>query len=180
MQYDNHGDEVRPVETGYFVSTSGRVYTTKEKVRVKTGRGFRYFTRDFDRYHKELSPGTDRDGYSFVNINGKLRKVHRLVLRYFVGPPPTSMHHAGHRNDDVKNNRLDNLVWQSPAENNKQSRDRMRHVHGEATHTAKITEDIVRAIRQDDRTLQAIASEYDISFGQVWKIKNRKSWRHVS
>lgn len=179
MANDRHGDEVRQVSPGYFVSRAGRVYSTHRKVRARLGRGFSWSIEPFEDYHRELRAGLDQCGYLQVNV-GTTRKVSRLVLEAFCGPPPSDRHHAGHLDDDKRNNRIDNLAWQTPAENIRQQIDRRRHVHGTRTHTCVLSESDVRAIRADQRTLQSIAATYGISFGQVWKIKNRLSWRHVN
>lgn len=42
--------------------------------------------------------------------------VHRVILRTFVGPCPEGME-AGHLDGDARNNRLENLAWVTPKEN---------------------------------------------------------------
>jgi hypothetical protein len=44
---------------------------------------------------------------------------------------------------------------------------------------AKITEAMVRAIREDGRTNFDIADHYGLSFQQVSRIKRRERWAHV-
>lgn len=44
------------------------------------------------------------------------RCVHHLVLEAFVGPRPAGMQGC-HRDDDPRNNALDNLRWDTPAGN---------------------------------------------------------------
>lgn len=44
-------------------------------------------------------------------------RIHRLVLITFVGPPPAGRPNALHRDDDPKNNRLDNLRWGTLSDN---------------------------------------------------------------
>ena len=56
-------------------------------------------------------------GYARVTLDGKKVRVHRLVLFAFRGPPPTSRHHGAHLDGDKANNRLDNLAWKTPEEN---------------------------------------------------------------
>jgi hypothetical protein len=45
---------------------------------------------------------------------------------------------------------------------------------------AKLTDDQVRAIRQDARTGFEIANEYGLSYQQVSRIKRRERWTHVA
>lgn len=55
-----------------------------------------------------LSHAIDRKGYHFINLRheGKShqRKIHRLVLEYFVGPPPFSWAECRHLDGDPHNN----------------------------------------------------------------------------
>ena len=43
----------------------------------------------------------------------------------------------------------------------------------------KLTEEQVRAIRADPRTMRAIAADYGITATPVCLIKQRKRWKHV-
>lgn len=46
------------------------------------------------------------------------RKLHNLVLEAFVGPRPSPRHHGAHAPDNTRtNNRLSNLTWKLPEEN---------------------------------------------------------------
>lgn len=58
--------------------------------------------------------------YEFVNlqIGGRptYRLVHRLVLTAFLGFPPAG-HVCCHRDDNPRNNRLDNLYWGTQKQN---------------------------------------------------------------
>jgi hypothetical protein len=63
---------------------------------------------------------TDRIGYKRVAIcdNGvKLMKVHRLVLLVFIGECPEG-YECDHIDRNKENNRLENLRWVTPHENN--------------------------------------------------------------
>lgn len=55
-------------------------------------------------------------GYPHVNLQGKTRFVHHLVLEAFVGPMPEG-HEGCHRDGDRTNNHLGNLYWGTRAEN---------------------------------------------------------------
>jgi len=50
---------------------------------------------------------------------------------------------------------------------------------GERASKAKLTAKQVRAIRQDQRTLRAIAADYGIGHTSVLAIKQRKHWAHL-
>lgn len=59
---------------------------------------------------------TDSDGYPVVRVDGKHRKVHRLVLEAFVSLCPPGME-ALHGDANPSNPALDNLRWGTPSEN---------------------------------------------------------------
>lgn len=50
---------------------------------------------------------------------------------------------------------------------------------GESNGRSKLTENDVRKIREDKRTLKEIAEEYGIDRSNVGYIKNKKIWKHV-
>lgn len=59
-------------------------------------------------------------------------RIHRLVLEAFVGPCPAGLEGC-HGDGDASNNRLENLRWDTPSENNYDS---VRHgTHGMASKT---------------------------------------------
>lgn len=86
---------------GMLVSSLGRV-------RLQSGR---------------ISSGyREEEGYLRLSLTlgGRLRcvRVHRLVVRAFLGPPPTSEHtQVNHKDGDKANNALCNLEYATPREN---------------------------------------------------------------
>ncbi len=68
-----------------------------------------------------LNPGTDKKGYYQVSLkqqNGKYstKKVHRLVAQAFI-PNPENKPQVDHKDNDRKNNKVENLRWASACEN---------------------------------------------------------------
>ena len=96
------GDRWWPVVgfPGYWVSCAGQV-----------------------RHHARTLKPSIRNGYRrvwLVDTEGRRvrRAVHLLVLEAFVGPRPSSRHHGAHTPDnDKSNNRLENLAWKLPEDN---------------------------------------------------------------
>lgn len=86
----------RPTPSGGFaaVPLPGRIL--RQKKHPKTG-------------HRMVAPS--RDGRQ------ETLKVHRMVLEAFVGPPPTDRPFGLHWNDDVNDNRLENLRWGNDIDN---------------------------------------------------------------
>ncbi|AXF51648.1 HNH endonuclease [Mycobacterium phage Constella] len=114
----------------YEVSTLGRVRSVARTVLASNGSVMpvpeRIRTQILDndgRYYRlKLHAGG----------HGRMHRVHRLVLEAFVGPPPEGMV-ACHNNGDALDNRVENLRWDTQAENN---RDIVRHGrHGMASKT---------------------------------------------
>lgn len=76
-----------------------------------------YLVSDQGRVARLLSDTPSaRTGYVRVNLGGKVRLVHQLVLEAFRGPRPVG-HLSRHLNDIKTDNRLQNLVWGTPSEN---------------------------------------------------------------
>ncbi len=137
-------------------------------------------------------------------------RVHRLVCAAFHGAPPTPRHHAAHNDGVRHNNHFQNLRWATGSENmlDKSAHGTMptgarngantkpdrlarglrngRHTKpenyptGEQHHCARLTENAVRAIRQDGRSRRSIAAAYGVSKCAIDGIKTGKTWRHVA
>lgn len=113
--------------------------------------------------------------------------VHDLVLTAFVGIRPDGLL-CRHYDGNPQNNTLGNLLWGTYEAN---SRDTMRHGRwtqpisqlGEEHHSAKITEDGVRAIRAEPHfrgVLQMLANAFDVKASTIWMIRAGKTWKHVA
>jgi hypothetical protein len=68
-----------------------------------------------------LKPSDNGEGYPCVNfaVNGKrvCRIVSNFVLETHVGSRPTPAHEAAHLDNNPWNNRLTNIIWATPKEN---------------------------------------------------------------
>jgi predicted XRE-type DNA-binding protein len=128
----------------------------------------------------------DKDGYLIVKLhkNNQQRtfRVGPLVLLTFVGPKPPKMwccHNNGIRTD----NRVTNLRWDTPQNNqlDKISHRTMRN--GEQCNFSKLKADDVRQIRRllDEGKMKQceIAKMFNVSDGRITCIKKRKDWKHI-
>jgi hypothetical protein len=160
----------------YEVSDHGRVRTIERQVNYKNIK-----TRTI--------PGRIRStnallkGYPAVNLScgnkTKMRTVHVMVLEAFVGPRPSAAHEVCHGDGNPRNNFLSNLRWGTKLEN---MADRSKHdktIHGERSSSAKLTAEIVRRIRQDERGSRPVAAELGVAASTVKRIRNRQIWAHV-
>jgi hypothetical protein len=68
-----------------------------------------------------MTPYDNGRGYRVVNLKlttgYRCHVVGELVLRAFVGPRPATHYHAAHNNGRPHDNRLTNLRWATPKEN---------------------------------------------------------------
>lgn len=127
----------------------------------------------------------DDKGYHKVTLfnNGKRHywKVHRLVAIAFVantdGKP-----HINHIDGNKLNNCPDNLEWVTSAENNRHAADTGLQCSQKRERNAncKLTEQQVaeiRFLREKGILLKEIASQYGITFQNVWRICKLKNWK---
>ena len=147
----------------YEVSTEGRIRNPRTgKVKVYT----------HDKQKRRPFVGLWR--------NNKICVIypHKAVLEAFVGKRPKGME-ACHNDGNPFNNRLDNLRWDTPRNN---QLDRVKHGtsnRGERCAAAKLTELQVRAILIDTRLQREIAADYGVRENTISRIKSGKRWNHL-
>jgi len=132
--------------------------------------------------NKQLKKITiDRNGRPYLglwkNNKQKIVRPHKLVLEAFVGKAPQGME-CCHNDGNQKNNRLENLRWDTPKNNHA---DKLKHGTsntGERCNWAKLTKAQVISIRADIRTQKEIATEYGVQQSQISRIKNGVRWIH--
>lgn len=106
-----------PGITGYQVSNAGDIRSLKRKVLRKDGKETTVPGTEF--------VSTDNQGkYKLFYAKGTNNYVHVAVLSAFVGPKPDNSYEACHNNGNHKDNRIDNLRWDTQSSN---MFDRVRH-----------------------------------------------------
>jgi hypothetical protein len=161
----------------YSVSSFGRVRRNPYETVIKGN-----VTRLGEKIYK-ASPSQSTGGYRIINLRRDGEKsrphlVHRLVAEAFIGPCPNGMECA-HNDGDPKNSNITNLRWATPKDNNL---DKIKHGTlrvGESIPLAKLTDDLVLAIRADKRSQSAIARELNVTPSLINKVVRRKIWRHI-
>ena len=133
--------------------------------------------------NRVLKPRLTRDGYTHVEIAGKDRLIHHLVLLAYVGPRPARMQ-TRHLDGNARNNALGNLCYGTPRENSMDS-----HRHG--THCGKLNRqqacEVYRLAKGRIKrgrprngsvglTRAKIAERYHISRVTVSAIVNGRTW----
>lgn len=156
-------------EETYEVSDVGRVRRIKE---CGTGRRAGPIPRS-------LNPHFDRDGYKRIelrsNCKGRILLVHRLVLAAFVGPCPDGLQ-VNHKNGVRDDNRIQNLEYVTPSENNRHSYRILKKKHWKA----KLTEEQAASIRRllaEGHAIGALSSRFVVSRSTISLIKLGKIWR---
>jgi hypothetical protein len=118
-----------------------------------------------------VNPWTDKDGYQHVTLRkdgaDKRFAVHVIVCTAFHGPRPSDRHQAAHNDGDPGNNRVSNLRWATPKEN---QADRRRHGTAERGDGGRFikcrgTADMVRKARAAGIPIQAIPTPPTAALG---------------
>jgi hypothetical protein len=164
---------------GYRVGDDGSVWSQRKKGVQKSG----ILTGTWIRM--KTSPA--RGGYPRVGLR-KNRKQYLvtipvLVALAFLGPKPKGKDLVAHENGNPLDNSPTNLRYKTYREN---SEDRERHgrtARGERQGKAKLTAEIVLAIRADYAkggiTQEELAKKYGVYQTAISRVVRREFWRHI-
>lgn len=122
-----------------------------------------------------------KHGYLIVNMKnaeGKrgTRLIHRLVLMAFRG---NSKQYALHKNDNPKDNTIDNLYWGSQKQNVDDQKRNGKFLYGEKCPWSKLTKKDIIDIKEYSRTgftHSELAKAYEVSRSLITMIINNKRW----
>lgn len=170
--------EIRPVPThpDYLVGDDGSVWSRRKSKLNPTGE------------LRPIKPQAHSAGYRCFTARidgGKqvMLLVHVCVLEAFVGPCPDGMECRHFPDNDRANNRLANLSWGTPIENQDDKRQHGTMQIGESHHGAKMTEAIVikarRMRRETGMSYQGIADALGFSETTVKDAVRGITWCHV-
>lgn len=163
----------------YEASTLGRVRSLSRTVTRHDG-----YTQSYR--GQLLKCDNDHFGYPTVRLSREGRKkhlhIHIIVMCTFVGPRPEGME-CCHKDGDPTNNRLDNLRYDTHAEN---MRDREKHGTdnaGSRHGLSKLVEREVLAIRLEytrgGTTYKRLGIKYGVDEHTVGLIIRRQRWKHI-
>lgn len=103
--------DIEGYEGKYQISNMGRL---KALAKPSKGYGYKYAV---DRI---IKPVKCTNGYyeAQLHVNGKTKifLMHRLVAKHFI-PNPDNLPQVNHKDEDISNNRVDNLEWCTPKYN---------------------------------------------------------------
>lgn len=117
-----------------------------------------------------LRPGPMPGGHLSVAIGkGNSHCVHELVLRAFLGPPPDGCE-ARHLNGDEKDNRFENLVWDTRGNN---TRDKRWHRGARTYKLSPADVAIIKTrLKQPYRgILTDLGDEFGVTNGAIYSIR---------
>lgn len=104
----------------YFVSNFGNVKSINRKIKVKN-----FYKTIYGKFLKQSLTGKGykkSNGYLVVRLNGKLKKVHRLVAITFL-ENPNNLPQVNHKDKNTTNNKLNNLEWCTNFQNSHHAKD---------------------------------------------------------
>jgi hypothetical protein len=131
---------------------------------------------------KFMNPSINKPGYFITKINGKAKRIHRIVAETFI-PNPLNLPAVHHINNNKLDNNVENLEWTTSEENTKKAYydkiilPRKGILHGKS----KLTEEQAKKIKYEHKDLTNIQIEklYNISKSLVCNIKAGRTWKHV-
>lgn len=112
-------------------------------------------------------------GYGQVGYKGKVTRVHRVAYEIFVEEIPVGMQ-VLHRCDNPPCFNPEHLFLGTQSDNLFDMGRKGRYVGNR-----KLTEEDVKKIREDSRTQEKIAADYETTRSNIYYIKRRKTWRGV-
>ena len=110
--------------------------------------------------------------------------IHKLVAQAFLGPPPpggdgVEAIEINHIDGNWWNNHYTNLEYVTRLQNRTHAMALGLLRRGEGVHSAKLTEDKVRAIRAIRAPIWMIAEIFGIGRTTVVEIRQKRAWKHV-
>lgn len=159
---------------GYEVSSDGRIRSWR-----MPGPGFQRRERP-----RLLRPAQSR-GYHQVGLYAEgsttTRKVHRVVLDTFVGPRGEGMQ-TRHLNGKKLDNRVCNLAWGTPGEQGADSQRLGEKARGEAHGRARLTVELVRAIRRTTESISNVewARRLGTAITTIRMARNGETWSSIA
>ena len=130
--------------------------------------------------------GTRSNGYGSFMTKGRNERTHRHTMELTMGRRLTSREFVCHRCDNPPCCNPAHLFIGTPADNIhdmiRKGRQRLNPLLGESSPVAKLTTDIVLAIRREYRpgvSHQELADRYSVGTTTIGNILHRRTWRHV-
>lgn len=134
-----------------------------------------------------LRSSVQTSGYYYIvsipTYNGKRKsqRVHRLICTAYHGPAPSSKHTASHIDGNWRNNKPDNLRWESMKQNHARKKEHGTDDSGIRNSRSKITLFTLQRIRKllESKKLshREIGEKFELQRGFISKIANGSRYR---
>lgn len=160
-----------PSAPGYRAGSDGSIWSS----RSRSTRGEWRKKKLSDGGHYLVTTISDGSG------GQKTAAVHVLVLEAFRGPCPAGMQ-ACHGNLGARVNRIDNLRWDTPSNNNADKVEQGTWQGGARNPNVKLTEESVRAIRAlaaSGVRAPELGRRFGVTPTMVHSIVKRRNWTHI-
>lgn len=138
------------------------------------------------RGHVLVQSNNTTGGYAFVSLSyadgTTTKKVHPLVARAFLGPPPFEGAEVAHNDGNRANNAISNLRWATRVENHADKERHNTKPFGEKIFGVKLRAEDIPAIRRElsaGKRYAEIAERYGVSKDTIALIYRNKIWRSV-
>lgn len=147
-----------PICSGYQASNQGRIIGRRGRI---------------------LIPTKNYAGYLVFSMRAIQYRVNRIVCLTFHGDPPSSQHHAAHKDSDRQNNRADNLYWATPQENSNDLT-KTGNLNGACGVLSQDDVVIIKELYAKGQKIVRIAEKYPhVGYGTISHIIHGRTWRHV-
>ena len=143
------------------------------------------YVTDDGKVLRELKAWEDDGGYQYVTINNsehRNQQVHRLVAKAFIPYDKNSDGIVMHKDDNPRNNKVDNLMWGTYSQNIKDAYDHDLRTNNKKTLCVETGEvfmsarDAARKMfgipKRGDHILQVCRGERAYAYGYHWKLIN--------
>lgn len=174
--------DIEGYENKYQISSIGRVKGLDRYVNsTRNGKPTKQFTKG-----RILKLQTSEDGYHRIllyDTEGKCKNhsVHRLVSQAFIDNPKNKTC-VNHINGIKKDNRIENLEWNTIQENNQHAQENDLVLKADK-HPGSIFKNddivIIRALYDSGYKQVSIARLYNVNRDVIWRIVHKKQWKSI-
>ncbi len=133
---------------------------------------------------KEIFGWITKKGYKMISIFREKQYIHRLVSKLYIDNPENKPQ-VNHIDGNKLNNNVVNLEWVTNQENRNHAMLNGLHIKGENMYNSKFTEEDINWIRTNyvfgDSKFgcSGLANKFNTNQSRIWKIVNRKTWKHI-
>jgi hypothetical protein len=138
--------------------------------------------RIWSKYKKKfMSPFVTKRGYSYILLNGKNRRLHRVIAECFIDNPENHPE-VDHIDGNKQNNSVLNLRWVNREQNMDHAVESGFLVKGEDVHCSKLTKEDIIEIYTNPNKLSArqLSKKFNVYSSTISQIQSDKGWKHVT